>query len=657
MRPSFASLFLRSSRNHFQNMKFLTPTSTTALAALATTSSRYCPTALAFTCMTPSTYLISKRPFGTFLKSAVAPEEEVSSSSTSSSTSQETTIVAHGTVVSYFRGGLAAVQVNDDFMAHDKESINDLIGRQVLFSNGDKGMVVAQRHPILFCYTAHHNEKQHDGNVQVLKNMAQVEITNNMHIVDCFGRPFDSTTNKNTTKVVAKRDIFGTIPKVADIALINTPMLTGETMIDALAPIGRGQNMLVIASDFTEMRGLATDFISTQIKQKTTKCIYAITQDKDAALERLKKAGILEHTIVVSVRNTADDTHVDPVTNAAEATAVAATACAIGEAFARDEGQHSLVIVDTIDDFKVLWDATTRVLVDVFGVDAVVKDDRSGGASSEMRAFYSSLIQRAGQFKQSRGGGSVTLTLLTSIPGTDGIEESTVHDVSEFDDCSVKIKARLEILIKKNIPLTAANLRKIDIPIPSVTEGQKRLVLQHIDDLISMSDGQIWFDQELAAKGQRPAMDPQRSITRIGIGADTQSRADAPAIRRMVEGLRLDLSQAASMDGAEANAASSKQLRKRNAWLLAMYQEPGRGGRTLAESCVALLAASTGALDDTIDAGGLAGTEKGQSTMRDLFSHVIKVALDAVNEIDETLDITPTSRRELVEAIDSFFSS
>jgi hypothetical protein len=31
-----------------------------------------------------------------------------------------------------------------------------------------------------------------------------------------------------------------------------------------------------------------------------------------------------------------------------------------------------------------------RVLVDIYGVDAVVKDDINGGASSEMRGFYSS---------------------------------------------------------------------------------------------------------------------------------------------------------------------------------------------------------------------------------------------------------------------------
>lgn len=670
MLASFQSLLLRSSRSlcHSQMKLMLAPATSTAavLAALAVTS-RYSCSIHAFTTISTRAYSI-KRPFGTVLNSAVAPDEEVSSSVT---IHHEERIVADGTIVSYFRGGLAAVQISEDVLQSGEESnqSNDLIGHQVQFPNDDDdgggrmGVVVAQRPPMLFVYTQTHDKDNNNKSlmenkkVQILNSKAQVQVTDDMTMVDCFGKAISTSTtdheSSNNDGVVANRDIFAAIPKLSDISLINSPMLTGETMIDALAPIGRGQNMLVVGSNFNQMRGLATDMLSTQIKAGTTKCIYAITHDTQAALERLKNAGILEDVIVVSVCNTS----ADPVTKAAEATAVAATACAIGEAFAHNEGKNSLVIVDSIDDFKILWDATTRVLVSVFGVDSVVEADRNGGASSEMRGFYSALIQRAGQFKESKGGGSVTLALLTSIPGNDGIDESTVHAVEEFDDCSDKIKARLDVLVKKNIPLTAANLRKIDIPIPSVSEGQKRLVLQHIDDLISMSDGQIWFDEKLSQQGQEPPMDPQKSITRIGIGADTTSRADAPAVRRMVEGLRLDLSQAASMDGAEANVASSKQLRKRNAWLLAMHQEPGQGGRTLAESCIALLAASTGALDNTIEAGGLAGTDKGQSTIRDLIAHVHLVAPDAVNEINDTLDSSPTRRAELVDAINSFFSS
>jgi F0F1-type ATP synthase alpha subunit len=151
-------------------------------------------------------------------------------------------------------------------------------------------------------------------------------------------------------------------------------------------------------------------------------------------------------------------------------------------------------------------------------------------------------------------------------------------------------------------------------------------------------------------------MDPQRSVTRIGIGADTESRADAPAIRRVVEGLRLDLSQAANLDGAEVTGATTKQRRKRDAWLLAMHQEPGQGGRNLAESCIALIAASSGALDATIDAGGLAGTNEGTRIVKELLHHVTSTASEAAKSIEDTNDITPEVKAQIVSAIQSFFA-
>jgi hypothetical protein len=345
----------------------------------------------------------------------------------------------------------------------------------------------------------------------------------------------------------------------------------------------------------------------------------------------------------------------DPVAKAAEATAIAACACAIAETYAHKHGVDALVIVDNIDPLKVLWDATTRVLVDVFGMDSVVKDDRDGGASSEMRGFFSALIQRAGCFKSSKGGGSVTLTMLTQIPSDDDGED-TLYEQSQFENYGTNFKSRIDLLVGKKIPLTAATLRKINIPLPSISEGKRRLVLQHVDDLMSMSDGQIWLDERLKAAGQRPAMDPQRSVTRIGIGADTESRADAPAIRRIVEGLRLDLSQAANMEGAAMTVATTKQRKKRDAWLLAMHQEPGEGGRNLAESCVALLAASSGALDVTIDAGGLAGTPEGKLVMNELLKHVISTTPQAAKTIEETQDITPEVKAEIISAIQGFFA-
>lgn len=580
-----------------------------------------------------------------------------------------TEIVAKGSIVSYFHGGLAAVQLRDDLMTQSVDATSplfdtlappssiiaqrtnnngdDLIGRTVTFGNGATGMVVAQRPPILFVYSSDLGNQAPDGPVAVSLERKKVTVTDDMGIVDCFGLP--------TVSLVpgVERAIFSPIPQVADIALINSPMLTGSTMYDALSPIGKGQNMLVIGADHNDLRNMAQDFLATQVKRPNTKCVYACTHDKENLLAQLKENGLLDNVIVVAPRDGYETK--DAVAQAAEATAIAACACAIAETFAHNEGIDALVIVDNIDPLKVLWDATTRVLVDVFGITSVVKDDRDGGASSEMRGFFSALIQRAGCFKAKKGGGSVTLTMLTHIPSNDDGQD-TVFEQSQFANYGANLKARIDLLVGKKIPLTAATLRKINIPLPSVSEGKRRLVLQHVDDLMSMSDGQIWLDERLKAVGQRPAMDPQRSVTRIGIGADTESRADAPAIRRIVEGLRLDLSQAANMEGAEVTDATIKQKRKCDSWLLAMHQEPGEGGRDLAESCIALLAASSGALDATIDTGALAGTDEGKRIMKELLNHVTSTTPAAVKSIEESEDITPEVKAEVLSAIRSFFA-
>lgn len=538
-----------------------------------------------------------------------------------------------------------------------------MTGRQVVFgSDGKMGVVVVHRPPMIFVYkdsggeeTSESLKSSIEGSVTVLDNLFDINVSSDDRKFDCFGRSTALDTNLNKSM---SRPIFAPIPQVKDIALINKPLVTGVTMFDALAPIGKGQNMLLIGHDIEDMQRYALDIVSIQ-KSKGIKCVYASTggEEKQTKLKALMESQGLEDDVILVSSADNKQENSDDASDAVEGIVTAATACAIGEAYALEEGMDTLVIVDSIDEHKKVWDITTRSLVDVFGVDAVVKGDRDGGASSEMRAFFSSLVQRSAQFNEKRGGGSVTLLLLQTIPKiVDASDESDlVFTPDDFEGSPAKIRERLELLVKKNIPLTAANLRKIQIPVPSTEEGIRRLALQHVDDLISMSDGQIWLDERLQNSGRNPAMDFQRSVTRIGIGADTESRADAAAMRRVVEGLRLDLSQAESMDGADFETnASKKQMRSAQAWLLAMHQPPTSKARKLSESCVALLAASSGALDTSIDNGVLAGSEEGTLLMSGLLDHVNEVIPECLEEIDRTLDFTEETKGSIEEAIKSY---
>ena len=395
---------------------------------------------------------------------------------------------------------------------------------------------------------------------------------------------------------------------------------------------------------------------------KGARCIYACTStnedEKKAIMNSLKEANILDEITVVSLKKGLEslDKSEEP-SIAAEAVTVCGTACALAEAWALNEGLDCFVVIDNLSLHKSLWEHSSRTLVDMYGEEAIVADDR--GASSEMRAYYSSLIQRSAQYKEKIGGGSVTLALLNELPGMKyDAESEIIFELEDFADSTPKIRERIEQLVKAKIPITPKVLRKIQLPIPtqrsSDDEKLRQWALIHTDDLISMSDGQIWLSEDRFNNGQRPALDPQQSITRVGIGADTISFADAPAIRKIVKGLRFELNQAASLDGATNDAATRKQLQRFNSWMLAMHQSDGVI-LDLAEECICLLAASLGALDEIVVAEKYAGSYEGSRVLEGLLETVRSTIPQVLDEINSSLDMTDSNKELLERAIMGHF--
>jgi len=491
-------------------------------------------------------------------------------------------------VISSFPGGLTAIRV--------EEGDGDLIGH-VVNMGGVEGIVVVHRPPVAFCYST---SPIKGSTAQVLPQKA--------------------------TMSDSEYPIFAPIPKVSEIALINEPLLTGVTMMDVLAPMGKGQNMLIVGSDHQQLQGYTRSLLKTQLEAGTI-CVYASTstlENRQSGVEYLSTAPCN-----------------DEVSHAAEAVVKAAEACALAEKCAL-QGKDALVVVDTVDSHKNLWDCTTRVLLEEFGTEAVVQGDINGAASSEMRAFFSTLVQRAGHFNSKKGGGSVSILLIATLPETDS--EDTEFTIDDFSDANEKIRERIQLLSDKMIPLTASTLRKIQIPVPSVSEGKRRLALQHLEDLHSMTDGMIWLDEE---RHYDPPLDPQRSVTRIGIGADTKSRADAPALRKM-EGLRLALSQAESMQGAEETPATMKQRIRKDALLFAMTQKSDSEPRRLSESCAVLLAATEGFLDPYVTASA---PDDDDTTIPELLAYLHENVPDPMLLIDESLDLTDHTKDMLIVAL------
>jgi len=607
----------------------------------------------------------------------------------------------------------------------------DLTGRTVTFSNSATGLVVAHRHPIAFVlidsdsslndvdatdtectvstklvsinpssipngsvvdYLGRHVSVLNDGSVG--RSLPKASVSSSSSGIDGISLSID-TNNMNTPPADSnERPIFVQIPKISDIGLIDSPLVTGITAIDALTPIGKGQNMLVIGEEDKEedgnssgngvnkrkwminlMRNVVDNYkhkvkssVSSSTEEKGIRCFYGLTSGnnevRSSVLNNIKEAGIQDDIVTVvsnhdSSTSQDGDDEISATMEASEAVAVAAATCTLGEHHALTTGGDSVVIIDDINLHKSLWDITTRELVKVYGVNSVVEADLQGGSSSEMRGFFSSLIQRAARFKANKGGGSVTLVLLSTLPNPEEEEDNSDEDevtfeASDFDGMADKIKMRIDMLIKAKVPLTPTNLRKINLPVPkpSETENAKRLAIQHVEDLISMSDGQVWLDEALAQQGRSPPLDPSRSMTRVGIGADTRNcRADAPALRSVVGSLRFEFQQAldimdtslstSTLPGASVEG-DVRQVQRRDAYLLAMKQSTDEA-RKLSEECIALLAASQGYLD-------------GQTTMGGLMAHVEREVPEIVDSIDTTLDLSLDERSELEKSIKGYFA-
>lgn len=119
-------------------------------------------------------------------------------------------------------------------------------------------------------------------------------------VVNALGQPIDGLGD---IKFDHKRPIERIAPGVMSRKSVSVPLQTGIKAIDAMIPIGRGQRELIIGDRQTGKTAIAIDTILNQ-KGKDCYCIYVAIGQKNSTVahivERLRKAGALEYTTVVS---------------------------------------------------------------------------------------------------------------------------------------------------------------------------------------------------------------------------------------------------------------------------------------------------------------------------------------------------------------------
>jgi F-type H+-transporting ATPase subunit alpha len=236
--------------------------------------------------------------------------------------------------------------------------------------------------------------------------VASVQVGDELlgRVVDPLGNPIDGGGPITTHE---RRLLELKAPGVIARQPVKEPLQTGIKAVDSMIPIGRGQRELIIGDRGTGKTAIAVDTILNQAGQDMI-CVYVAIGQKASTVaqvyERLKEAGAMEYTVIVSAA-------------AHEAAPIKWMApfagCAMGEHYLY-QGKHALCIYDDLSKHADAYRQLSLLLRRPPGREAFPGD-----------VFYlhSRLLERACKLSDELGGGS-----LTALP----MIETQAGDVSAY---------------------------------------------------------------------------------------------------------------------------------------------------------------------------------------------------------------------------------
>ena len=114
-----------------------------------------------------------------------------------------------------------------------------------------------------------------------------------------MGMPLDGGAMPNS-EAMGLLDVKS--PPIVDRDFVSRPLLTGNKIVDALIPIGKGQRQLLIGDNGLGKSSLAIDVVVNQ-RDKNVLCVYVLIGQKRSSvlntIQMLKDAEAFEHTVVV----------------------------------------------------------------------------------------------------------------------------------------------------------------------------------------------------------------------------------------------------------------------------------------------------------------------------------------------------------------------
>ncbi len=443
-------------------------------------------------------------------------------------------------------------------------------------------------------------------------------------VVNPLGQPLDGKGPISTTSI---RPIERIAPGVIERKGVDTPVQTGILSIDAMFPIGRGQRELIIGDRQTGKTAICLDTIVNQ-KGKDLVCIYVAIGQRVGQVAQvvasLEKYGAMDYTIVViaGASDPAPLQYFAPYSG-----------CAIGEDF-MDQGKDALVIYDDLSKHAWAYREMSLILRRPPGREAYPGD---------IFSLHSRLLERAVRLRDDyvivKKGTEVT-------PDTQGVDGKVYfgnHDLRAAAAALDEMEDKDNYEIVK-IPGTGGSLTAL--PIIETLLGDVSAYIP--TNVISITDGQLFFETDLFNAGQRPAINTGISVSRVG--SDAQRRA----MKRVTGGLRSDLAQyrelaAFAQFGSDLDKATQRQL-DRGARLMEMQKQPQFSPSSLPHQVMLIFAGTRGYLDDV-------PVDNVSEWSRDFLRYMDTAHAGVGNSIADTFDFTDETEESLKQALSDFNAS
>ncbi len=499
----------------------------------------------------------------------------------------------------------------------------------VEFANGVMGIAFnLEKDNVGITIVGDYSEIEEGMQVRSTGRIASVPVGDGLigRVVNALGQPIDG---KGPIRFERYRPIERIAPGVVLRKDVDTPVQTGIKAIDSMIPIGRGQRELIIGDRQTGKTALAIDTIINQ-KGKDLYCIYVAIGQKKAAVARtvalLEKYGAMDYTIVVVA--SADDP-------AAMQYIAPYAGCAMGEEF-METGRDALIVYDDLSKHAWAYRQVSLLLRRPPGREAYPGD-----------VFYlhSRLLERAARLADEH------VIVPQSYEGTlaevsDSVDGKVYGGPRALHDAQEALKAMSDREDHKVVKRRGSGGSLTALPIIETLLGDVSAYIP--TNVISITDGQIYLENNLFYAGIRPAVNVGISVSRVGGDAQTK------AMKQVAGRLRLEMAAfrelaAFAQFGSDLDKATQAQL-NRGLHLQEILKQPQYEPMPLEQQVIVLFAGTQGYADKV----PLEDMRRWEAALiRYMESSYPEIGRD----IAEKKVITDQTREKLVAALESFSGS